>query len=287
MEINENKSKIINIIVFVLVFLVFVYNVYLIFLVPDQKRVTAEPNKNTLTQEQKNSLLDYVPILNNSINYPGGYRSQKTTIKDVENMVILNMGYKFIIGNDKNLTGVDGNFNTTYCTDAVNYRCFAFTKDNLAKVLRALYGDDINYRDEDFQIGSNESNKCSLINGNYNCVETLNTQPNSIGKSSAFLLSKEGTDEITIYEKAIFLVDASTRANENNYSTTIGKIYKFNNTENLIAQDMGFNSTEQNYAEYLIGKLGDKVQIFKSTFKKGTADNYYWVSTEPVASTEG
>jgi hypothetical protein len=288
-EINNNTKKIITIILGVLTLALFLYNLIAIYIIPDTKKLNQAGTNNVLSSENTMNLLSYVPILNNSISYPGAYKDSLVTIKDINNYVLLNEGLSQLKNNKYNFgpdnTDAFDTFKSEKCTS--NDNCYTFTSDKMSTALTTLYGSDLQYTDIDFMIGASETDTCFYGNGTYMCKESMNKSNATIGKTSELIGSKEmDNKDIIIYEKALFVVGALTKTTDNAYNITIDKIYKYNMPTVELDSNVSFTSDKEDYSQNLITKYENYIQLYKHTFKKGSSGNYYWYSTEPVSAVE-
>ena len=286
--ISPKTKKIITYILGALVLILFIYNIFIIYIKPDTKNLKNYGTESVLSDDSLTILLRYVPIINNTMSYPGAYRNSVVTINSVDMNVILNESLLELKNNSNDVSAQDSEafntFKTNNCTDLDN--CYSFTKDTLANAVKKIYGSSTNIIDKDFTIGASVTNFCQFNNDLYMCKESKEQEAISMGIIREPLKGVEtSNDEVYIYEKALFVVGAVTNTSTN--TVTIDKIYKYNSTETLLDSNVSFTSTSLDYSKTLIDKYGDYVQVFKHTFKKNTDTNeYYWYSTTPVSGVE-
>lgn len=290
MDISTKEKKVKLVVTAVLGALIIYASIYILlfnYLIP--KKTDADAENEILSVEDQKLLSELVPYIKNTMDSSGNtgvYDTIKVDNSNINSTILFNIAYAELSKDDGNFVESDADaylaFKNQNCKTE-NDKCFVIYRASLEGVIARNYK-DIEYEWTDFQIKNNKNDICKYINGEYYCHVSLNAGEDTIKKVSTVALAKVDGENYYIYEKALFLIGYSETKTDTGYTIHADDIYKYYRNDNYgFNESVDITSSDENYASELIKKYDNKVQIFKSTFKKDRTGNYIWVSTEPVS----
>lgn len=160
-----------------------------------------------------------------------------------------------------------------------------FNKETVEKKAKEIFGNFVGITHQECPIYFTKA--IDYKNGVYDCYSYQGGGNTPWEKSiSQIKNAEEKDDEIYLYDQYIHIYDDITETtSEEGIYTASDKKTKISNLINVSANS-GLESEQ--YEKELFTryeeKLGNKIQTFKHTFKKGSDGTYYWYSTEPIES---
>lgn len=225
----------------------------------DSSKDTEEVTQLDVNSALVKELYDYIPQYDVNMSQENAYQSSKTTVESLNNSFLLSNAFKRIEVPVEEREVVEGDVLTGW---------YKFDPIILQAGVKKLYGREL--PNESFNIGAGSS--CLYENGKYQY---------GYGGGSGM-----GSENVRKINKAYTIGDKLYIEDEYLYIENIGYgeetgtfIYETSDKSNLVAR---YSFEESLGGDAIIENL-NSMKKYKHTFQKGEYDNYYWVSTEPMA----
>ena len=220
-----------------------------------EEEITELDTKSSLVTE----LYSYIPQYAVNMSQENAYQSSKTTVDTLKNAFLLAHAYRRINVPLEEREVVEGDVLTGW---------YKFNPNILQAEVKKIYGREL--PNESFDIGAGSS--CLYEDGKYQY---------GYGGGSGM-----GSESVRKINKAYIIGDKLYIEDEYLYIENVGYgeetgtfIYETSDKSNLVAQ---YSFEESLGGDAIIENLNN-MKKYKHTFQKGEFDNYYWLSTEPIA----
>lgn len=275
--IKETHKKMITLFVGIIVTFFGVKTFYLIFLV-ESHLVEKEP----IPKQEVNNEFDIArEILKNNIYIPGldgVYKEEELTLENINhNILIQYLMYtlKDSVNQDNPPFGFD-EFKTEFCDETKE--CYSISKEYLN------YNSNINFGLTNLKYDFAPSINCLYTITDVYCA--FDKQDHTV-KLSAIEGYKEAENYFYIYERPAFLTNVDTSKSGEMFTQNIEIIRntsEFDNTDNIVDENVEISSLEIDYTNILITKYKNKLYLYKHTFKRKDSNELEWVGTKIVNS---
>lgn len=221
----------------------------------EKEEITDLDIKSSLVSE----LYGYIPQYNVNMSQENAYQSSKTTVESLNNSFLLAHAFRRIEVPNEEKEIVAGDYNDGW---------YKFNPDILQAEVKKIYGREL--PNESFNIGAGSS--CLFEDGKY--------QYGYGGGSGMGSSNIRKIDKAYIQGDKLYIEDEYLYIENIGYGEETGTfIYETSDKSNLVAK----YTFETSLAGQGVVENLNNMKKYKHTFQKGEYDNYYWLSTEPIA----
>ena len=262
---------------------VFGYVGYVVFLIPNTKNLHYIPTEEDKAQQSVieneidyNLYLAYVPYLEGKMGIKDAYQGELLDYENIDKNLVFYMVYKKLINtySSNELPGDEKyqNFIETQCDET--HLCTVFKISDIVDEVKNTFKNNYLY---DGNIKLDEKISCEKYLEYYLCSENKEYKTNNM-KLSLIASVKYDDDALYIVEKPIFLSDVRTF----NGIYTASNIYKCNNYNDLVKENVTLDSNVENYLSVFLTENSNDLLLFRHKFIKNIDGTYRWISTESL-----
>lgn len=225
---------------------------------------TKEININS---EEIIKIYNYIPCME-SISYDravNAYQDKKVTKENLNEEYLLGNAFTKLSLSNSDVELIEGT--------SIENGWYTFDADLLQQKVKEMYGENIENRD--FEFGSYPQ-KCDYENGRYT-YSYGGSYEHAVNSIREIERAYENEENLYIEDKFIAL-------EEDDIEETC-KLYA-NSQMNELLKQLNYSDflqiSPKNIANEIKNNSSDLMKKFKHTFKKNSAGDYYWYSTEPI-----